>query len=168
MTDRAARQNLLWITPFFFAALHVTHFSRATVPQPISKLACVGRGSGSCNTTRIKSKVARKCLSCFLQFLARYSRRYTLDFGYHVYSPTGKFLMFFKITSAISSDSFGKCPLVDRPPSCKAVHAPPVTLIASLPDSLSAIADDHSANEYFRDSKRKHCVHLSEKNQQLS
>jgi len=29
--DRA-RQNLLWITAFFFAALHIAHSSRRTIP----------------------------------------------------------------------------------------------------------------------------------------
>ena len=55
-----AWQNLLWITPFFLAALHVTHFSRRTLAQPILKLSDMGRGSASGNTARIKSQIARK------------------------------------------------------------------------------------------------------------
>src|SRR5205823_14816639 len=42
--DRSrAWQNLLWITAFFFAALHVTHFSGRTLSQPILKLSGMGR-----------------------------------------------------------------------------------------------------------------------------
>src|SRR5438093_13535327 len=71
-----ARQNFLWITAFFFAALQVAHFPGRTFPQPIAKLIGMGRDSAISDTARIESTVAGTHNEILLQFRARHPRRH--------------------------------------------------------------------------------------------
>src|SRR5439155_11698682 len=101
-----AAQNLLRVAAFFFAAPHVTHFAGRAFSQPIAKFACMGWGSASCNTARIESKLTCKRDEIAFQFLTRYLCRLILDVRSHMYSPTARFRMSFKINPAISSGFF--------------------------------------------------------------
>jgi len=65
-----ACQNLLRVTAFFFAALHVIHFSSRTFPQPVAKLVCMARDSAIGDTAGIESKLVRTRNDLFFQFLA--------------------------------------------------------------------------------------------------
>src|SRR5260370_16798273 len=65
-------QNLLWITPFFLAALHVTQFSRRALAQPILKLSGMWRKSTGAKAARIESNPLSTHAKLVFQLLPSY------------------------------------------------------------------------------------------------